>query len=155
MPRHLKVRGITRCKANGCLLLCNIQRYIKLVIISRAIIPNLRPDEGQKRNVGIHCFYCCTPTDWILRCHHSTMRPQVLPSFPSPWMPFVTGACLSTLTLWDVYKMRTVELCMCAPCALQLLLFGKFHQFYLLFLFSGFLVSVYTFLCKKVSTDRI
>ena len=46
--------------------------------------------------------------------------------------------------------MHTVELCMCAPCALQLLLFGKFHQFYLLFLFSGFLVSVYTFLQKAI-----
>lgn len=116
-------------------MLCNIQRCIKLVIISRAIIPNLRPDEGQKRNVGIHCFYCCAP--------------EVLPSFPSPWMPFGTGACLSTLTLWDVYKMRTVELCMCAPCALQLLLFGRFHHFYLLFLFSGFLVSVIYLFVKR------
>ena len=39
-------------------VLCNIQRYINLVIISKAIIPKIMSGWRAEKELGIRCFYC-------------------------------------------------------------------------------------------------
>ena len=56
---HLMNIGIEDIDPQVCTdVLCNIQRYINLVIISKAIIPKIMSGWRAEKELGIRCFYC-------------------------------------------------------------------------------------------------